>query len=153
VILEQASSLREAVPIVLHHHERFGGHGYPHGLRGQEIPLGARIVAIADAYEAMVNGRPYKAAITHHAALAELQRNAGTQFDPQLVEMFCALYAEGVPTFETDDPLAVLGGADHGHPHPHPYIVEPLEPLIPAQLPAPAPNGLTRRRTRQVAAG
>ena len=64
VILEQASSLREAIPVVLHHHERFNGGGYPHGLRGNEIPLGARIVAVADAYHAMVHERPYSAALT-----------------------------------------------------------------------------------------
>ena len=60
VILEQASSLREAVPTVLHHHEHFNGGGYPHGLRGKEIPLGARIVAVADAYHAMIHDRPYR---------------------------------------------------------------------------------------------
>ena len=59
VILEQASSLRDAIPVVLHHHERFNGTGYPHGLKGQEIPLGARIVAVADAYHAIVHDRPY----------------------------------------------------------------------------------------------
>ena len=60
VILEHAAALRDAVPIILHHHERYAGHGYPYGLRANEIPLGARIVAIADAYDAMVNDRPYK---------------------------------------------------------------------------------------------
>ena len=82
VILEQASGLRDAIPVVLHHHERYNGGGYPHGLRGSEIPLGARIVAVADAYHAMVHDRPYKGALTHEQALAELKRNAGTQFDP-----------------------------------------------------------------------
>ena len=72
VILEQASSLREAIPVVLHHHERFNGGGYPHGLRGAEIPLGARIVAVADAYHAMVHERPYSAALDHEQALEEL---------------------------------------------------------------------------------
>jgi diguanylate cyclase (GGDEF)-like protein len=97
VILEQASSLREAIPVVLHHHERFNGGGYPHGLRGNEIPLGARIVAVADAYHAMVHNRPYKPAQTHEEALAELQRHAGTQFDPDMVDLFCSIYADGVP--------------------------------------------------------
>ena len=60
VILEHAAALRDAVPIILHHHERFAGHGYPYGLRANEIPLGARIVAIADAYDAMTHDRPYK---------------------------------------------------------------------------------------------
>ena len=67
VILEQAAALKDAVPIILHHHERYAGHGYPYGLRANEIPLGARIVAIADAYDAMINDRPYKRAISHDA--------------------------------------------------------------------------------------
>jgi diguanylate cyclase (GGDEF)-like protein len=97
VILEQASSLREAIPVVLHHHERFNGGGYPHGLRGNEIPIGARIVAVADAYHAMVHDRPYKAALSHEEALVELRRHAGTQFDPAVVDVFSIMYADGVP--------------------------------------------------------
>jgi diguanylate cyclase (GGDEF)-like protein len=97
VILEQAAALKDSVPIILHHHERFAGHGYPYGLRGTEIPLGARIVAVADAYDAMVNDRPYKRAVTHDQAIAELRRHAGTQFDPELVSVFCDLYANRAP--------------------------------------------------------
>jgi diguanylate cyclase (GGDEF)-like protein len=97
VILEQAAAFKDAVPIVLHHHERYAGHGYPFGLRAAEIPLGARIVAIADAYDAMVNDRPYKRAISHDAAIAELRLHAGTQFDPELVTLFCDLYASAPP--------------------------------------------------------
>jgi diguanylate cyclase (GGDEF)-like protein len=97
VILEQATSLREAVPVVLHHHERFNGGGYPHGLRGKEIPLGARIVAVADAYHAMIHDRPYRNARDHAHALAELRSNAGTQFDPEIVDVFCEMFADGVP--------------------------------------------------------
>jgi HD-GYP domain-containing protein (c-di-GMP phosphodiesterase class II) len=97
VILEHAAALRDAVPIILHHHERFGGHGYPYGLRANEIPLGARIVAIADAYDAMTNDRPYKRAISHDAAIAELKLHAGTQFDPELVILFCDLFADRPP--------------------------------------------------------
>jgi len=100
LILEQAGSLRDAVPIILHHHERFGGSGYPYGLRGQDIPLGARIVAIADAYDAMMHDRPYKAAVGHVAAVSEMRRHAGQQFDPALVELFCDLFARGVSGFE-----------------------------------------------------
>jgi diguanylate cyclase (GGDEF)-like protein len=100
LILEQASALREAVPIILHHHERYSGRGYPYGLQGQDIPLGARIVAIADAYDAMMHDRPYKAAIGHAAALAELREHAGTQFDPELVSLFCDLFAQGVPGWQ-----------------------------------------------------
>ena len=97
VVLEQAGALRDAATIVLHHHEWYDGRGYPHGLSGQEIPVGARIVAIADAYEAMIAGRPYRRAISHEQAIAELRRHAGIQFDPDLVRLFAALFAEGVP--------------------------------------------------------
>ena len=137
VILEQASSLREAIPVVLHHHERYNGGGYPHGLRGSEIPLGARIVAVADAYHAMVHDRPYQGALTHEEALAELRRHGGTQFDPEVVEVFCAIYAQAVPPDGLEEVyrlherardglphLDVLRGHSHVHPHPHPMAVE-----------------------------
>ena len=97
VILEHAAALRDAVPIILHHHERFAGHGYPYGLRASEIPLGARIVAIADAYDAMTHDRPYKRAMSHAAAIVELREHAGTQFDPELVTLFCDLYTDEAP--------------------------------------------------------
>lgn len=78
-------------------HERFAGHGYPYGLRGTDIPIGARIVAIADAYDAMVSNRPYRAAIGHDAAIAELREHATMQFDPELVTLFCHLYSDSAP--------------------------------------------------------
>src|SRR6185295_17291786 len=87
----------EAGKIILHHHERFGGHGYPHGLRGRDIPIGSRIVSIADAYDAMIQDRPYKRAVTHADAMSELHRYAGTQFDPELVEVFDKLFAARPP--------------------------------------------------------
>jgi len=110
VILEQAAALKDAVPIILHHHERYAGHGYPFGLRANEIPLGARIVAIADAYDAMTNDRPYKRAISHELAIAELRRHAGTQFDPELVELFCDLYADHAP--EPDPTVLAMSAGD-----------------------------------------
>jgi HD-GYP domain-containing protein (c-di-GMP phosphodiesterase class II) len=97
VVLEQAGALRDAATIVLHHHEWYDGRGYPHGLAGGEIPVGARIVSIVDAYEAMISGRPYRSAISHRAAIAELRRQAGVQFDPELVEVFAALYPDFLP--------------------------------------------------------
>ena len=97
VILEQAAALKDAVPIILHHHERYSGHGYPFGLRGNDIPLGARIVAIADAYDAMTHDRPYKRSMSHGSAIQELRRHAGTQFDPELVTLFCDLFSRVAP--------------------------------------------------------
>ena len=87
----------------------YAGHGYPYGLRANEIPLGARIVAIADAYDAMTNDRPYKRAMSHDAAIAELRQHAGTQFDPELVGLFCDLYANRVPSARPDR------AGDHEH--------------------------------------
>jgi putative two-component system response regulator len=75
-------------PIIRHHHEKFNGKGYPDRLRGEEIPLGARIVAVADAYEAMVHGRPYQPAQPHSLAAEELMSLRGSQFDPDLVPIF-----------------------------------------------------------------
>ena len=98
VVLEQAGAIRDAAAIVLHHHEWFDGHGYPHGLAGAEIPIGSRIVAIADAYEAMISDRPYKQAMPHAAALEELRRQRGIQFDPELVDVFVALVGSGTDT-------------------------------------------------------
>jgi diguanylate cyclase (GGDEF)-like protein len=73
---------------VLHHHERWDGTGYPGRLRGDEIPLGARIIFVADAYDAMTSDRAYRGRLTPQAAVAELERCAGTQFDPHIVEVF-----------------------------------------------------------------
>jgi HD-GYP domain-containing protein (c-di-GMP phosphodiesterase class II) len=82
---------------VLHHHEWYDGRGYPLGLTGADIPIGARIVSIVDAYEAMIAGRPYRDPITHREAIDELRRQAGVQFDPELVEVFAALFEQGIP--------------------------------------------------------
>jgi two-component system cell cycle response regulator len=78
-------------------HEHYDGNGYPDGLRGHEIPLGARIVSVCDAYDAMTSDRPYQARLTHEEALAELRRCAGGQFDPDVVEAFCRTRAD-LPT-------------------------------------------------------
>ena len=75
-------------PFILHHHERYDGTGYPLRLTGEEIPLESRIIAIADAFDVMVNETSYKVPLGFDAAIEELQRNAGTQFDFWLVEVF-----------------------------------------------------------------
>jgi response regulator RpfG family c-di-GMP phosphodiesterase len=80
--------LRGALPIVLHHHERYDGAGYPTGLRADAIPFGARIFGVADAYDAMTSDRPYRRALPHEEAVAELRRCARSQFDPEVVEAF-----------------------------------------------------------------
>jgi putative nucleotidyltransferase with HDIG domain len=83
--------LREAAEIVYAHQERFDGTGYPRGLRGEDIPLGARIFAIADSLDAMTSDRPYRKGSTFSAAKEEIVRCTGTQFDPQIVEVFLAM--------------------------------------------------------------
>lgn len=87
-ILSAVNHLSELADYVLAHHERWDGGGYPKGIRGTEIPLPARIVHIADAYEAMTSYRSYRRTMTEEEAVAELKRNAGRQFDPALVEIF-----------------------------------------------------------------
>jgi putative two-component system response regulator len=77
-------------PIVRAHHERWDGRGYPDGLRGDDIPIGARIVGIVDAYDAMTHDRPYRAGMSDDEALEELRRNRGAQFDPELTDLFVA---------------------------------------------------------------
>ncbi len=93
MILTQSHVLRKLAPLVRSHHERWDGFGYPSGLQGETIPLGARIIAIADAFEAMTANRVYQAARSTSQALEELRRCSGSHFDPMLVEQFCASYA------------------------------------------------------------
>jgi diguanylate cyclase (GGDEF)-like protein len=90
-IIAAAPALARVGEYVRSSHERWDGSGYPDGLRGEEIPLAARIVAVCDAYDAMISTRPYDAALSHEAALVELARCAGTQFDPAVVAAFCAV--------------------------------------------------------------
>jgi len=110
-ICQPLRASRSFAPIIRHHHERFNGGGYPDGLRGEQIPLGARIVAVADAYEAMVHGRPYQPAQAHEQARDELVRLRGKQFDPELVPVFLDELerdTQGVPPLVALPQIAVL---------------------------------------------
>ena len=89
-MLKPIWALREILPIVHAHHERWDGNGYPLGLAGDEIPLGARVVAIAECFDAMARQTPHGSERTPEQALQELERCAGSQFDPQLVRLFTA---------------------------------------------------------------
>jgi HD-GYP domain-containing protein (c-di-GMP phosphodiesterase class II) len=90
-ILEGIQQLQDVIPGVLHHHERFDGKGYPAGLAGTDIPLMGRILCLADSFDAMTTNRTYRAGMPHDAALAEIARCAGAQFDPDLAHLFVNL--------------------------------------------------------------
>ncbi|HEX6037203.1 HD-GYP domain-containing protein [Longimicrobium sp.] len=101
-IMERSSFLRPGLPAVLHHQERYDGSGYPYGLRGADISLQGRIVAVVDTFDAIVSSRPYRNGSSNEHALSEIRRNAGTQFDPDVVEAFMRAAEKGFP----DDPDA-----------------------------------------------
>lgn len=105
-ILSSLEFLEEVVPIVLYHHERYDGQGYPEKIGGEDIPLGARIISVADSYNAMTSDRTYRRALPRAEAAAELKRCAGTQFDPDVVAAFLrVLEAQDEPGLE----FAVVG--------------------------------------------
>jgi putative nucleotidyltransferase with HDIG domain len=95
MVVAHIEGLQRLVEIIRHHHERFGGKGYPDGLTGEEIPLGARILSVVDAFDAMTHERSYRKALNHANAIAELKRCTGSQFDPAVVQAFLALAEEG----------------------------------------------------------
>jgi HD-GYP domain-containing protein (c-di-GMP phosphodiesterase class II) len=112
-ILEQAPELTDVVPLVLHHQERYDGTGYPGNLRGEEITLGARIIAVADAYHAIISDRPYRSRRTNREATRELMRCSGGQFDPRVVQTLLeVLQSDGNlrALLPCDDDLAPLAG-------------------------------------------
>jgi response regulator RpfG family c-di-GMP phosphodiesterase len=94
-ILAAAPALRDAIPIVYHHHEHYDGGGYVGGLAGEGIPLGARILAVADSFVAMTSDRPYRSAMPRADAIGELVAQSGSQFDPHVVQAFAELLASG----------------------------------------------------------
>lgn len=87
-ILRPLQILKPVIPIIMHHHEKYNGTGYPSRLKKMQIPLGARIMAVADAFEAMVYGRPYRERMDINSAIREIKKKSGTQFDPKIVESF-----------------------------------------------------------------
>lgn len=92
-IIRNVHPLKEVVPIVLHHHERYDGNGYLDGLRGEEIPMGARIVSLADVFQALTSNRPYRKALPHKQALSIIKEYSGSFFDPKIVKAFFEVYA------------------------------------------------------------
>jgi diguanylate cyclase (GGDEF)-like protein len=107
-IMRAAPALANAATLVRSSHERVDGKGYPDGLSGEDIPLGARIIAVCDAYDAMVSERPYGVALSHGEAIAELRRTAGSQFDPNVVEVLVEVLADRAYTVKLLRPSAAL---------------------------------------------
>jgi putative nucleotidyltransferase with HDIG domain len=99
-ILSNVEAFKDILNFVLYHHERYDGAGYPVGLKGEEIPLGARILSIADLFDAMTSSRPHKARMTPKAAIEEMRSVAGTQVDPKLAEAFIGLIQENLMVTE-----------------------------------------------------
>jgi len=102
-ILERAEGLQGALPLIRYHHERFDGNGYPDGLAGEEIPLGARIIAAAETYDILTSDVPWRDALSSDAARKELERCSGTQFDPNIVKALLSVIEEHsttLPSYE-----------------------------------------------------
>jgi HD-GYP domain-containing protein (c-di-GMP phosphodiesterase class II) len=87
-IMQHISIFEDVSKIIRHHHERWDGRGYPDGISGEAIPIGSRLIAVADTYDAMTTDRPYRAALSHEVAVEEIRRNAGAQFEPEAVRAF-----------------------------------------------------------------
>ncbi|MBN1891376.1 MAG: diguanylate cyclase [Clostridiales bacterium] len=95
-ILREVAILAEIAPLVLHHHERYDGKGYPNHLKGKEIPYLSRVLTVVDSFDAMTFDRPYKAGMNWEEAIVELRANKGTQFDPDIVEVFVGIIEESL---------------------------------------------------------
>jgi putative nucleotidyltransferase with HDIG domain len=94
-MLKGVSILQPALAYILYHHERYDGTGYPFGLSGKEIPIEGRLLTVADTFDAMTSDRPYRQALSHEEALAEIVRHRGTQFDPEIVDALLRAYEHG----------------------------------------------------------
>ncbi|MGC8580220.1 MAG: HD domain-containing phosphohydrolase [bacterium] len=102
-ILKPMSFLADIIPLILYHHERYDGKGYPEGLKGENIPLGARILSICDSFDAMTSERPYRKPLSKEQVISELKNNSGTQFDPVLVNHMLFLLEKGVIPLTRDE--------------------------------------------------
>ncbi|PKK92817.1 MAG: histidine kinase, partial [Tenericutes bacterium HGW-Tenericutes-6] len=91
-ILASSPEYSEIALDILSHHERYDGKGYPRGIKGEDIPIRARIITVADSYDAMVSERPYRKPLTHEEAIEEIKRYLGTQFDPHIGQLFIDLF-------------------------------------------------------------
>jgi putative nucleotidyltransferase with HDIG domain len=109
-MLRTVAFLEGALPLVLHHHERWDGSGYPAGLRGEDIPLHARLFAVIDAYDAMTSDRPYRAGMSHHVAIQRLRQGAGGHFDPAMVAALEAVLRYSVIEDSARAPLFSAAG-------------------------------------------
>jgi len=150
-ILEEMNFPKEVIAIVLNHHERWGGEGYPNGIRGQEIPLGARIVSLVDAYVAMTSERPYRRALPYEKARQVIAENWGSPFDPSVIEVFLTVLdkierrtrlREGQPPPEAAGGAAGAGSGPGGS-----VALDPLASggTIPPEMdPAPDPAAGSR---------
>jgi putative nucleotidyltransferase with HDIG domain len=107
-IIDSVPFLEDLVPVIRHHHERYDGRGYAHGLAGDDIPLAARIMAVADAYDAMTSHRPYRDALSPEHARAEVLAGSGTQFDSAVVEAFCLVLDVGCAGEASDEVASEL---------------------------------------------
>jgi HD-GYP domain-containing protein (c-di-GMP phosphodiesterase class II) len=122
-MIEPLEFLSGALPMVRHHHERPDGTGYPDGLEGEEIPLGARIVAAADAYDVMVRGRPYRPKSSPAEALQELWREAGRQFDVRVVEALGRLLGDAKGHVSHQVGAPPIGSGSNTAVHPLPILL------------------------------
>lgn len=95
-ILEDIKQLKDVVEIIKYHHERYDGTGYPYGKKGDEIPLNAKIIAIADAYDGMVSKRSYREGLSHEEAMQKIEEQSGKQFDPRVVEAFKVIIPDAI---------------------------------------------------------
>lgn len=109
-ILRSIPGFERASLLVLHHHERYDGKGYPAGLAGSEIPLGARIVSVVDAFDAMLSTRAYRQALPLEEVLRRLEADTGTQFDPKITPFFVELTKNGLPDLTGSDEFSLPAG-------------------------------------------